>query len=98
MAYPSFSGRTAPAVESGTLDTTGASVTLAPATQSVSVYAAAAAYYRWSSDDDWAPIPATTWIEFAVSGKGGTQITALQLKADSGTPAVYIDCSPFPRS
>lgn len=97
MAYPSFSGLSAPVAKDGTLDTTGATVALADKTDTVSVYTAAAAYYRYDSSSSWMPIPATTWITLPV-GAGAARISSIDLKADSGTPAVYIDCSPFPRS
>lgn len=101
MALVDLSGQTAPYTsDTGTASTSYAEQTLPKGTRTVTIQASSSIVWGYATGRGF-PLAANTPLEIpvdcAVTEIQGTPIASIWIKADSGTPTIYLDCTPFRR-
>lgn len=103
MALADLAGASAPYTsDTGTASTSAAIQTLPTGTRTVTIQFNGVAGFWGYTAARLFPLAADTPLEIPVADRpgddlGAPPITSLYLKAASGTPTVYLDCSPFRR-
>jgi hypothetical protein len=100
MALIDLSSEAAPYTsDTGTASTSATEQTLPAGTKTVTIQATGAITWGYTSARLF-PLAADTPLEIPVGPEPGDptpHVESLWIKSDSGTPTVYLDCSPYRR-